>query len=81
VFCMKFARFEAVVIAATILVSAVYAKQTGTIEPDAPPSVELPPNPAVALATAQSTICSAVWTKTMASIASGGKPENCAKQD
>jgi hypothetical protein len=45
---MKFALLEAAVIASTILVSAAYAQQTGTIEPsEAPPPLDLPASAAV----------------------------------
>jgi hypothetical protein len=62
---MKFAFLEAVVVASTILISAASAQQTGTIEPDAPPPLDLPINPAVTQAAIQNTICAVGWTKTV----------------
>jgi hypothetical protein len=78
---MKFARFEAVAIAFTIIVSAAYARQTGTTEPDVPPLVEHPVNPAVTLAMAQSAICPFSRSKTVGLVTNRTKLENCAKQD
>jgi hypothetical protein len=63
---MKFALFEAVVVASTIFVAAASAQQTGTLEPpEAPPPLDLPVNPAVTQATIQNTICAVGWTKTV----------------
>jgi hypothetical protein len=78
---MKFARFEAVVIASMIIVSAAYALQTGTTEPDVPPLVELPVNPAVTPAMAQSAICAFSRSKTVGLVTNRTKLENCARQD
>jgi hypothetical protein len=78
---MKFARFEAVVIASTILASAAYAQHTGTIESDDPPLAASSVSPAVALATTQSMVCAASWSKTMERGTARIKLENCSRQD
>jgi hypothetical protein len=52
-------------LASLILASAAHAQQTGTIEQEAPPPLDLPVNPAVTQQTIQQTICAVGWTKTV----------------
>jgi hypothetical protein len=55
----------AVIVVASIWAAGASAQQTGTIEIDAPPPLDLPVNPAVTQSTIQQTICAVGWTKTV----------------